>query len=433
MGPAVPMLRPSRRQAAMLPLPQVCALFAVLLQLALPSESSRVLSVSRLSSKKRIAPDRFGIRDMIADRRPEEEAVPETFENISAVILERLGDVEKGAEENLCMISHEEILDEKGAIFEGGLVAVVQRHASYRVNFYRMQKFRDWVRIKPLDIGSNQKFADERDVWVVRLLDGSAMSDLPLPDLDGVPRRRARGRGTQVTPEREARRDALERREFLTDFPIPAAGQEQLIPSMVPHQHEIFTFRFSHEVDPSRAHNTWEWDLTRIHLGANMEDLTFGGDFLDEEDGRTFLRAHCNRCTGDIEWIVTDANNRTLFRIESYQRGEVYKLFSLAGSAPLFTIVIDDDAALGANERGLYITVLSGDGQRILYTSQRERTIARNDAIFFYRGSLFERYRPVGVVPFRDTLEGRRTLTSFSAHNSADSALLLVASAVATV
>eukprot|EP00928_Gymnodinium_smaydae_P033476 TRINITY_DN23974_c0_g1_i1.p1 TRINITY_DN23974_c0_g1~~TRINITY_DN23974_c0_g1_i1.p1 ORF type:complete len:457 (-),score=43.10 TRINITY_DN23974_c0_g1_i1:152-1324(-) len=385
---------------------------------------------------------------MIPDRYPsieddEADIDLEAWAEAQATILERLNEVKNGSVENFCWVSHEEILDEEGHIVEGGLVAVVQKKATFRINFYRMQDFRTWVNVKPLDIGSNQRFADENDVWVVRLTDASETSRVPLPSLDSESSDSSRdGTTSEDSAEVNARAERLEvlqSEDFTSRLPIPQPMLGQLIPGLVPQRDEIFSFGLTRS--SSIFKKAWQWHLFEAYLGAFPVTFEQGGPA-----GRTVLKAYGNRWLRNPIWTVTDASDNALFTyqvVRESQTLKVYKLSALLTSETLFTIHVqseqDENATNlsrsllpeGANRASLHVSISKGDSDTILYSGQTTASINEGglaNFVAFFRGNGTTINDLIAGVPDED--EGRGNLSEKVLHVDAfgDSALFLVAS-----
>eukprot|EP00928_Gymnodinium_smaydae_P001605 TRINITY_DN10582_c0_g2_i1.p1 TRINITY_DN10582_c0_g2~~TRINITY_DN10582_c0_g2_i1.p1 ORF type:complete len:447 (-),score=32.61 TRINITY_DN10582_c0_g2_i1:284-1528(-) len=402
--------------------------FPLFLHLTLRMSGSR-LHVAR-ASPTNYSPNYFGVSDMIPDRHPSpeegaEEIDLEAWTEIRAVILDRLGKVKDGLVENFCWVSHETILDNENHIVEGGLVVVVQKLAAFRVNFYRMQEFRSWVRIKQLDIGSNERFADEPDVWVVRLTDESQASKEPLPSLNGDSPMSIRTEYSTVTSERLERAEFMMGDHFATCFPIPEAGHAQLIPSLVPQAGESFTFEM--QTVFSLFSEIWQWVLREASLGFGMDDIVFSSS-------KTILGARRPRWSRGRDWTISDAScellfDDELFHIKPYRDEREHRLTSLSSSQTLFTI---RDGSVSHSDllphgRRIKTNIFKGDEDVVLYTGVREQTPhGLRHLIYFYHGNATEDPERIAATLTFD-VDGRMILHVFE---STDASLLLVASAV---
>eukprot|EP00928_Gymnodinium_smaydae_P083324 TRINITY_DN6655_c0_g1_i1.p1 TRINITY_DN6655_c0_g1~~TRINITY_DN6655_c0_g1_i1.p1 ORF type:complete len:422 (+),score=33.41 TRINITY_DN6655_c0_g1_i1:73-1338(+) len=397
-------------------------------------DASRVLKDRVVSAQ--LTEEDFGVLDLIPDKRPAGSSshweASETWQEVRAGILDRLGDVRSGSAENFCWVSHEEVLDEQGVIVKGGLVAVVQKQVSFRINFYRMQEFRNWVRVKKLDIGSNKKFEDETDVWVVRLIDETEESKRVLPKLDKTSSRRG-SIGNTIAPELLERAERVRSIDFVSDFPTPRAGEETLIPSLVTQGREQLAFKFfdasSEYRNIFRRKNSWRWDLMRAHFGGGIRNTSFAGG-LRGEQGRTVFKAESDRFSFEPVWVVSDAQDRALFTLRPYAHGTEYKLFCSSSSDALFTIRMHFNAGMLSTplER---VYVLKGDGadDDVLYFGQNVGP--SRPVLMFYNGPRSGSGRqvdrlPVAMAPYSYSVE------SMNIYASADTALLLVASALAS-
>eukprot|EP00928_Gymnodinium_smaydae_P001604 TRINITY_DN10582_c0_g1_i1.p1 TRINITY_DN10582_c0_g1~~TRINITY_DN10582_c0_g1_i1.p1 ORF type:complete len:422 (-),score=45.48 TRINITY_DN10582_c0_g1_i1:110-1375(-) len=375
------------------------------------------------------APEYFGISDMIPDRHPINEKDSEKMDldawaGVRTAILDRLGEVEEGLAENFCWVTHETILDGEGYVAEGGLVAVVQKRTVVRINFYRMQDFRTWVSIKKLDIGSNERFADEEDVWVVRLTDESQASKEPLPNLDGeVPQ------PIEVSPERLERAIFMRSDDFARAFPIPQAGQEQLIPSLVPEEGEAFLFELN--TSSSTLHKKWRWTFGRANVGAGIEEIVF--------DDKTILEARRPRWPRRREWIVSDASYsdlsipHRLFTVQSTRDGTLHNVMTLPSSESpaekLFVIRVEVSPGSRRvwTDRQVTIKIFNKDEDTVLFTGETAETPpGMNFFMFFSSGSDTEDDDRI-VGAFAITEDDRMLL---QVTELADAALLLVATAV---
>eukprot|EP00928_Gymnodinium_smaydae_P030121 TRINITY_DN22473_c0_g5_i1.p1 TRINITY_DN22473_c0_g5~~TRINITY_DN22473_c0_g5_i1.p1 ORF type:complete len:372 (-),score=20.46 TRINITY_DN22473_c0_g5_i1:154-1269(-) len=371
---------------------------------------------------------------MIAEKRPADDS--ETWDILQAAIRARLGEVQKGTADNFCWISHEEVLDDNGTIVKGGLVVVAQKLKPFRINFYRMQQFRDWVAVRPLDIASNKYFADEKDVWVVRLIDKTASSRVPLPNLDISSA--ANGRqpaDPRVAPslEQRARAEVLNGSDFWEGFPVPRVGDECLIPNMVPRTDELFVFKFFWDHLFARMRHTWRWDLRSVRLGGVVPLNVSFRDAESMYDGRMFLQGTRPRFSMVSEWSVYDASNRVLFRIKSLEHRTSYMLVPPSGSGSLFTVHIDRSVRFGRPSM-FHIVVRSGADNRTVYVGRT--VIRRNRAhILYFNGDGSEtNFQHVAEALSGDGTFGTyRDLQTFYAYASADAALLLVASTLAFI
>eukprot|EP00928_Gymnodinium_smaydae_P018033 TRINITY_DN16870_c0_g1_i2.p1 TRINITY_DN16870_c0_g1~~TRINITY_DN16870_c0_g1_i2.p1 ORF type:complete len:423 (+),score=35.03 TRINITY_DN16870_c0_g1_i2:57-1271(+) len=388
-------------------------------ELTLLAGSSRV-HVAR-AAVAQPSPELFGVIDMLPDRLPTneqgvEEMYTEAWAEIRAAILNRLSEVKSGLVENFCWVSHEEILDNEGHIAEGGLVVVVQKLAAFRINFYRMEEFRSWVRVKPLDIGSNKKFADERDVWVVRLTDGSQASKAALPSLGGPSSQGTRPRSDVDTLEHRVRVGHIRNVGFARSVLIPRVGQELLIRDLAPLADESFTFELYRE--PSMFSTTWRWDFREANIGSR--DIILNAN-------RTVLSARRHMWPRRRRWTMSDASSTDLFHVESSPDGKEHRLMTLWGHESLFVIHVEPismDNVTEGEEVGT-TKIFKGDGETLLYTGVTDDTFG---FMFFYRGNETGNLdRMVGAkFPGVDD-----RLTLYVA-NGADAALLLTTAAVTT-
>eukprot|EP00928_Gymnodinium_smaydae_P058044 TRINITY_DN41257_c0_g1_i1.p1 TRINITY_DN41257_c0_g1~~TRINITY_DN41257_c0_g1_i1.p1 ORF type:complete len:417 (+),score=20.78 TRINITY_DN41257_c0_g1_i1:60-1310(+) len=373
----------------------------------------------------------FGVSDIIPDRRPItdqgfEDVDSDAWAEVRVAILNRLGEVKRGSVDNFCWVSHDVILDDSGHIIAGGLVAVVQKLTTFRISFYRMQEFRNWVTIKDLDIGSNKRFADEQDVWVVRLTDKSDSSKEPLPDLNGD---YPQGLDT-VTPEL-SRADFFRSNFFWQNFQIPRAGQGQLIPSLVPRAGELFTFGL--RTESSIFYKRWRWVLSGVRLN-------FGTDDIHINCTKPVLDAFRVRVRRRQKWTVRDASHYTLnmaqelFLVESSRDGKVHRLMTLSSSETLFVIRIESaiESVTHANvlqsEAPITMKVLSADEGTVLYTGVKNETPPEFVPffMFFYRNTETEDAERL-AGSFSVGYNGRMNL---HVAQFTDAALLLVATAL---
>eukprot|EP00928_Gymnodinium_smaydae_P068840 TRINITY_DN5211_c0_g2_i1.p1 TRINITY_DN5211_c0_g2~~TRINITY_DN5211_c0_g2_i1.p1 ORF type:complete len:421 (+),score=32.36 TRINITY_DN5211_c0_g2_i1:32-1264(+) len=395
----------------------VSFLTALLLQtLLLPAGTARVRTSSRIS------PDVFGVVDMLPDKRPSalserRNETSQAWAEVQTVILSRLADVRDGLAENFCWVSHEEILDDRNLICEGGLVAVVQKQSSWRVNFYQMQKFRSWVQVKPLDLGFNRNFADETDVWVVRLTDETEGSKAVLPNLAGATA--PRSRPNRFAPQRE-RAARMRRPDFLRSLSTANVGQDVLIPALVPGESEVFSFRLDQETSLFRVQNQWRWNLVSVRFSQGAPSQSF-------PEGLPVLKGYSRRFTADAPWTVRDNSDRVRFTIESRQNGTEYHLLQPTNFTTLFTIRINRQSEQYFASDGRWrwksdIDVLHGAGGDTLYHGRTAQGLDRS--LPFYRGHRQQVFR-------RRVAEFHPAVNIFHTHTAVDSALLLVASALA--
>eukprot|EP00928_Gymnodinium_smaydae_P079022 TRINITY_DN6304_c0_g1_i2.p1 TRINITY_DN6304_c0_g1~~TRINITY_DN6304_c0_g1_i2.p1 ORF type:complete len:412 (+),score=32.64 TRINITY_DN6304_c0_g1_i2:60-1295(+) len=381
---------------------------------------------ARVISQVGITPEEFGVDEMIPDRHPEvaiegTDDTSRSWDEVQAAILDRLGKVRDGVEENFCLISHDVILRNQ-RIFEGGIVAVVQKktkesQVSWRINFHQMQEFRTWVKLKPLDVGSNMAFADEPDVWVVRLTDKTEQSKVPLPNLDGTSEERGE---TSVSPDRLARfaRFATVRNaQFLRGFPVPTVDQEKLIPSLVPQGSETFYFAMDTATSTFRVENMWRWSMIRARFGDGIAPVTFAG-------GRSVIEARASRFTVGQAWAIRDGSDRTLFTIDSQLFWQEHTLLSFPDQEVLYTIrvVWGPGDTMETYSEVKTVLILKGDTEHIVYYGQMEYNNEHRDLLVFY-----DRVPAAGA---RSRKAGDFVIQSkvFRAYASADVALLLVAS-----
>eukprot|EP00928_Gymnodinium_smaydae_P079023 TRINITY_DN6304_c0_g2_i1.p1 TRINITY_DN6304_c0_g2~~TRINITY_DN6304_c0_g2_i1.p1 ORF type:complete len:408 (+),score=28.96 TRINITY_DN6304_c0_g2_i1:69-1292(+) len=399
------------------------AVFAFLIPtLGMRAGSTRGLSQVGLT------PEEFGVDEMIPDRHPElaiegKSNLSRAWDEVRAAILDRLGKVRDGVEENFCLISHDVILRNQ-RIFEGGIVAVVQKktkesQVSWRINFHQMQAFRTWVKLKPLDVGSNMAFADEPDVWVVRLTDRTQQSKVPLPNLDGTPPSTSLERHFTFSPDRLARYAIVSNPQFLRSFPLPTAGQAKLIPSLVPQDSEQFTFALGGEIAMFRMENMWRWDMINARFGEGIAPVTAR---------RSFIEARAFRFSTGLDWTVRDGSRRMIFRIDSRSSGQEHTLFSFPDQEVLFKIRIIQESEHTnepySNVKNL--SIFKGNTENMVYFGQRE---SNNDA----RGDCLAFYDSVQAADARVRKAAELVMHSsvFHAYASADVALLLAASGLA--
>eukprot|EP00928_Gymnodinium_smaydae_P006151 TRINITY_DN12145_c0_g1_i1.p1 TRINITY_DN12145_c0_g1~~TRINITY_DN12145_c0_g1_i1.p1 ORF type:complete len:282 (+),score=22.83 TRINITY_DN12145_c0_g1_i1:143-988(+) len=193
---------------------------------------------------------------------------------------------------------------------------------SFRINFYETETLRTWLEVRSLDIPVNRFFADEKDVWVLRLLK-AGMQSLPLPNLQ----ERVIATGTPM---------AADNAQVVVD-----GGEESLTYMMhdrerilqaVPHENEIF--KFSLDTNGNRLLNTNEWRCRfRVaHFGNGPRRL------LAFEDTRRFLQATGRRFNG--QWMVSDASNSNVFSMvrESGFGEHRYRIRPENGGRALFTL-----------------------------------------------------------------------------------------------
>eukprot|EP00928_Gymnodinium_smaydae_P068839 TRINITY_DN5211_c0_g1_i1.p1 TRINITY_DN5211_c0_g1~~TRINITY_DN5211_c0_g1_i1.p1 ORF type:complete len:411 (+),score=42.38 TRINITY_DN5211_c0_g1_i1:54-1286(+) len=395
----------------------ISLLTASLLQtLLLPADTARARTSSRIS------PELFGVVDMVPDKRPAAliEGSDETsraWAEVKAVILDRLVDVQDGLAENFCWVSHEEILDDRNLVSEGGLVAVVQKQSAWRVNFYRMQQFKTWVQVKQLDLGSNRNFADETDVWVVRLTDVTEESKDVLPKLDGAPASRARSDRVARQQNWAAR---MRQAHFLRSLSQLHVGQGALIPALVALA-QRFTFRLEQETSVFRLQNHWRWALVRFRFGQDAPSHSVEGD------GLPVLKGFSRRFSADAPWTVSDNSGRALFTMEPHQNGTEYRLLSRTDSTTLYTIRLNRRSEQDLVSDGRWrwecdVDVFHGAGADMLYHGRTSQSL--DGSLPFYSG---HRPEALGTRVAEFDPETRMFMT----YDSVDSALLLVASALA--
>eukprot|EP00928_Gymnodinium_smaydae_P051012 TRINITY_DN34550_c0_g1_i1.p1 TRINITY_DN34550_c0_g1~~TRINITY_DN34550_c0_g1_i1.p1 ORF type:complete len:418 (-),score=56.07 TRINITY_DN34550_c0_g1_i1:75-1328(-) len=414
----------------MLSLPLLGIVLSLLQEIALRATCRRVQLSSASLSKR--APDLFGVSSMIPDRHPiaeqaDQEMDSEAWAEVEAAILERLEKIKSGSEENICWVSHEEILNGEGRIVEGGVAAVVEKQNDFRINFYQLEKFRAWLRVKELDIGTNKNFADEKDVWIVRLTDESHESEEPLTlsSVVGVATHSAQDEGNVFRPDRAERSAFLRSSSFARFLPVPQAGQEQLIPSLVTQEHEVFTFGF--RTVSSMFHRKWQWDIFEAHMGQGTEDIPFAGGPRGDY-GRVVLRGRCSRLPVISDWIVSDASDTDLFSVQSSPDGSMHRLMSISSSEILFTVRVqpDNDPSWGAAE--LVVKVFKGDEDTVLYTARTDRLPSQ--FLIFFRGDDMTTNQIAGVVPYGEYDQRNASRKVLHADEFSDSALLLVVTAL---
>eukprot|EP00928_Gymnodinium_smaydae_P018035 TRINITY_DN16870_c0_g2_i1.p1 TRINITY_DN16870_c0_g2~~TRINITY_DN16870_c0_g2_i1.p1 ORF type:complete len:296 (+),score=20.83 TRINITY_DN16870_c0_g2_i1:46-888(+) len=274
-----------------------------------------------------------------------------------------------------------------------------------------MEEFRSWVRVKQLDIGSNKRFADERDVWVVRLTDGSQASKTPLPRLGGPSFQGPRARFPEVTPDHLERAERIGRPDFLSSLSIPQAGQEQLIPSLSPQANEAFTFEM--QMESSVMSKKWRWKLNEAHGIVGNIDLNFT---------RLVLSARRPRWPRRRKWTVSDASFNNLFIVQSSRDGKVHRVMTLSRSDCLYVIRVESTPRenLVEGQGEFTIRILKGDDDTVVYTGLSDEALG---LMFFYRGNETDIVESIGAAAFM----GDGSPTDLYVSNFTDAALLLVA------
>eukprot|EP00928_Gymnodinium_smaydae_P018038 TRINITY_DN16870_c1_g1_i1.p1 TRINITY_DN16870_c1_g1~~TRINITY_DN16870_c1_g1_i1.p1 ORF type:complete len:408 (-),score=25.31 TRINITY_DN16870_c1_g1_i1:63-1112(-) len=343
---------------------------------------------------------------MIPDRYPRNQHDGEgmdfdTWTTIRAAILERLNDVKNGLAENFCWVSHEEILSDEGRIVEGGLAVVVEKLTAFRINFYRMQEFRTWVNTKQLDIGSNKRFSEEQDIWVVRLTDESHASRTPLPRLDGE---RPQNRRAAVTPARFERLLYLINFGFVRDMRVPQVGQEYLINSLATQANETFAFRF--RVKQTTFTRRWRWEF--LDMPQAVSDTT-----VLNARSRFFRRR---------KWTVSTPSSTDLFVVRSSRDRLEHKLVTLASAQTLFVIRVETTSRPGflPGQFACGLSIFRGEDDTVLYSGEVYDSPPK--FIVFFRGSERELDSLVGITPVHPDGNASMYVSEFS-----DTALLLVA------
>eukprot|EP00928_Gymnodinium_smaydae_P018037 TRINITY_DN16870_c0_g4_i1.p1 TRINITY_DN16870_c0_g4~~TRINITY_DN16870_c0_g4_i1.p1 ORF type:complete len:422 (+),score=44.56 TRINITY_DN16870_c0_g4_i1:73-1266(+) len=363
-------------------------------------------------------PELYGVSNMVPDRHPRDEGSDsDAWTDVRAAILHRLGAVKAGREENFCWVSHEPVLNDQGHIVEGGLVVVAQKLATFRVNFYRMKEFRRWVHVKPLDIGSNKRFSDEDDVWVVRLTDGSEESRVPLPDL-GI--EASRNMRVVPSPERLARAEVVRSPNFARNLPVARTDQDTLIPSLVPQADETFAFEL--HTSQSTWMRRYRWDFFEVHLGLGIDDIAFN------LSNATVLTARSSRLPRRRRWTIRDASDNPLFIVHTSADFTEHRLTTVFSGETLYVIRVAErteprETGLLQGARPLNINIFKGDGNQLVYSGETDDSPP--SFICYFSGLHREIDRLVAVVPIG--ADGQRAMY---VQQFTDAALLLIATAI---
>eukprot|EP00928_Gymnodinium_smaydae_P021672 TRINITY_DN18482_c0_g1_i1.p1 TRINITY_DN18482_c0_g1~~TRINITY_DN18482_c0_g1_i1.p1 ORF type:complete len:406 (+),score=39.42 TRINITY_DN18482_c0_g1_i1:67-1284(+) len=395
------------------------ALLVLLRYLPLRVDTARVVALVKDTSPD-VSLDLFGVTGIVPDMSPsyrDADEEVEAWKEVKSEILQRLVAVKSGSVENFCWVSHEEVLDGSGLIVKGGLVVVVQKQATFRVNFYRMQEFRNWVRRKPLDIGSNMLFADEPDVWVVRLTDDSRGSHQPLQELaGGLPS------PAEIQLQRSMRASTVLSPSFLTNFPLPSTRESTLVPALIPQGSEMFSFKLASGGRFVRSRHKWSWYLSDVYFGNGLPSFSYT---QNDETGLLALQADRAHFSLDAPWIVSDANARLLFFINRCDSGLTHEVIDDTNHT-LFTIRTDRERRHLFWSRSVSMSISLRDSYTLLYKGVKEHRF-HGVSMLIYRGSDTLLMDPVAKIKYYGVSSRIKTIHVYA---SADTVLLLAASAL---
>eukprot|EP00928_Gymnodinium_smaydae_P019719 TRINITY_DN17581_c0_g1_i1.p2 TRINITY_DN17581_c0_g1~~TRINITY_DN17581_c0_g1_i1.p2 ORF type:complete len:163 (+),score=13.00 TRINITY_DN17581_c0_g1_i1:666-1154(+) len=158
-------------------------------------------------------------------------------------------------------------------------------------------------------------------------------------------------------------------------------------------------------------------------MGRGVPSVSFA---RSSEQGLLSLQAKRPRFTRSHRWIVCDANDRLLFFVRACSPDNTYEVVDDLEQV-LFTIRITRESRFVFFSSLASIQVFRRDSDVVLYTGRMRRVLEAKN-MMFYRGAQPSFANTVGRLNYQGHLSRRNALLVF---DSADTALLLVASALA--